>query len=470
MTLGRSRHRLAWMLAGMGLLAGTGPVLAQPAETPGNTASQLNPQDATGAFATTVSYVIHFFPLWSTATFSGFAALSGLQNLLSAPDRITPAFKLLLGPSSDTLYAASFLNLSTEPVILTIPPTGVSYSVVVVDPYEEVIQSGIPPLTPGVYGLTGPGYSGKLPDGVTPIPLPVNYPIMAIRIDTFSSACVDQTVAAATFRASLKMQTLSNYMKNPSGGATQIRPVILYSLSVKAIGDALITQTPILFLKQLQAAVNGPQTPPLSPDDQKLSARFDALFGDGTSQTDQFSAGARKAFALLVNEYMTHTDANNWIHYINQGDFNNHLLERAAGAEFAQVSNTTDTALYYNAFTDAKGQPLNGANLDGYVIKFQPQQIPEAKRFWSISVYTREVENVIRNPINKYHVANCTPGLRKNPDGSLSIYVTRTLPPGVPIANWLPIGTSPFTAWMRIYGPTPGENESYVPPALTLRR
>jgi hypothetical protein len=237
-------------------------------------------------------------------------------------------------------------------------------------------------------------------------------------------------------------------------------------LSVKAIGDALITQNPIRFLQQLQAAVAPPRTPPLSPDEQQLSDRFNTLFGNGATQTAVFSAAALKAFDMIVNEYMTHTGPTNWTHYTNQGNFDGHVLERAASAEFAQVGNTTETALYYNAFKDVSGQPLDGRNPSGYVLTFGPQQIPQVKRFWSVSVYTRETERVIRNPLHKYHVPNCEPGLQKNPDGSLSIYLARQLPEGVPLANWLPIGAGRFTVWLRIYGPKKGYNKTYVPPGI----
>jgi hypothetical protein len=414
-----------------------------------------------------VAYVIQFFPLWMTSQFGQIAAANGMENALSGPDRISPAFKLIAAPSSDTIYAMSFLNLTAEPIIVTIPETTVSYSLVTYDPYFEVLPIGIPPQTPGTYGLTGPGFSGQLPDGITQIPMPVSFPALNFRVDQFSAACADQTEAANVFRASLKMQPLSEYLADPAGGSTQIRPVISYAPlgSVKARGDALITQKPIEFLQQLQATVASPRTPPLSPQEQKLSERFNSLFGNG--DTAEFSAGARKAFNLIVNEYMTHTGPTNWVHYTNVGRFDGHVLERAASAEFGNAGNLAEAAIYYNAFKDVSGQPLDGSNPSGYVMTFRPEQIPHPKRFWSISAYTPETEQVIGNALHKYHVANCTPGLQENPDGSLSIYVATQPPEGVPVANWLPVRSDGFTLWMRIYGPEQGANESYVPPGIS---
>jgi hypothetical protein len=264
------------------------------------------------------------------------------------------------------------------------------------------------------------------------------------------------------------MQPLSKYSMNATGGSPNIRPASFFAPlgSVKEQGEKLIREDPIGFFEQLQAAVESPLAPPLSPYEQKLSGRFKALFDKGNTQTAVLGAAVQKAFALIVNEYMTHTGPTNWTHYTNLGRFDGHVLERAAAAAFAQMANTAETALYYNAFKDISGKPLEGRDPSGYVITFRPEQIPHPRRFWSVSAYTREAEHVIRNGPCKYNVANCTPGLRANDDGSLSIYLAKQLPEGVPSANWLPIGRGEFTLWLRIYGPETSANETYIPPGI----
>jgi hypothetical protein len=260
------RRCLVWGLTGFVVLAGASSSWGQSAQSAERSvAAQEGQQDPAGAFATTVAYVIQFFPLWMTSQFGQIAAANGMENALSGPDRISPAFKLIAAPSSDTIYAMSFLNLTAEPIIVTIPETTVSYSLVTYDPYFEVLPIGIPPQTPGTYGLTGPGFSGQLPDGITQIPMPVSFPALNFRVDQFSAACADQTEAANVFRASLKMQPLSEYLADPAGVRLRFDRFISYAPlgSVKARGDALITQKPIEFLQQLQATVASPRTPPL---------------------------------------------------------------------------------------------------------------------------------------------------------------------------------------------------------------
>ncbi|HET9212603.1 MAG TPA: DUF1254 domain-containing protein [Thermoanaerobaculia bacterium] len=55
--------------------------------------------------------------------------------------------------------------LAAEAVVLTVPSTKTTYSILTLDPYCDIFDSGIPKQTPGTYALTGPGYTGTLPRG-----------------------------------------------------------------------------------------------------------------------------------------------------------------------------------------------------------------------------------------------------------------------------------------------------------------
>ena len=79
----------------------------------------------------------------------------------------------------------------------------------------------------------------------------------------------------------------------------------------------------------------------------------------------------------------------NWIHQDNFAQWGTHYLDRAAGTNYLQWSNSPSSAGYYNAFKDGTGRPLNGARRGYYQLTFSPSQIPDAKRFWSITAYTQ---------------------------------------------------------------------------------
>ena len=106
------------LTAGLALTVGGSPGVAQsvdPDAIAGNAATvpQLSP------FDTTVAYVVQFYPLWFTYYQSQLA--SNNRNHLVGPDRISPIYHYVVAINVDTVYASSYLDLTSEPVIVTIP-------------------------------------------------------------------------------------------------------------------------------------------------------------------------------------------------------------------------------------------------------------------------------------------------------------------------------------------------------------
>jgi hypothetical protein len=415
-----------------------------------------------GAFSTAVAYVSQFYPLWFTYNQSRFAT----HNRLVGPARVTPLYHIVVAINVDTLYASTFLQLAAEPVVLTIPSTKATYSILTLDPYGDIFDSGIPAQTPGTYALTAPGYTGTLPTGITQISMPLDVCVLIFRADKYSSTGEDQIAEAEKFRKTLKLQALSGYLSDPSGGESWVLPEVAFAIPYKTIADNLITRAPITFLKELQTAVASSNTPPMTPAVQALSDRFNTLFGDGGASQSEFSAGARAAHELILDRYLTHTGPTNWITFLNMGDWGPNVVERSSITEFIQYGNGRGTAAYYHAFKDEAGIALDGDNGAGYVLTFSAAQIPQAKRFWSVTAYTPESIELIHNSANKYEVASYEPGLQKGADGSVSIYIAKEQPAGVPAANWLPVSHGRFNLMLRVYGPTGNVTDDYVPPGI----
>lgn len=425
-----------------------------------------------GTFETTVAYVAQFYPLWFTYYQSQVAPI----NRLVGPDRISPIYHIVVAINDDTLYASSLLDLTDQPVIVTIPETTATYSILTLDPYGNIFDTDILAGTAGTYGLMGPGWTGTLPDGVIPIPMPYSHSALIFRADKFSGT-IDKTSEATAFRESLKLATLQDYKDNSDTGATAILTEIYFAAPFKTIADTLALNDPIRFLKQLQVAVGADNTPPLSPYEQQLSDKFNSLFGTGEweftdpAKRSEFAAGVESAHALIVNGYLRHTGPTNWIHFTNIGNWGDQVVDRASITEFIQYGNGIKTAAYYHAFRDGRGVPLDGSKKHsrGYVLTFPKEQLPDALRFWSVTAYTPDAIQLVFNLADKYVVASYTPGLEFNADRSLSIYMSPDLPAGVPAANWLPIPDGEFNIMLRIYGVDPNSNvadNSYIPPAI----
>jgi hypothetical protein len=444
-----------------GISAGAVQVPVDPDAIAGNSqaVSQLSP------FNTTVAYVVQFYPLWFTYYQSQLASHG--RNRLVGPDRISPIYHYVVAINVDTLYVSSYLDLTAGPVILTIPATPPfppkSYSILMLDPYGDLLPASIP-QAPGSYALIGPGgFTGTLPTDVTPITLPVDFSALIFRADKFSPTGEDQIKQADAFRRSL----------TTSVGAAKIVPEILFSVPFKTTADDLIAHDPIAFLRQLQRAVASDHTPTLSPYEEALSNRFDSLFANRNVNRSEFSDGAQAAHELILDRYLTHTDwapstQTNWIHFTNIGDWGNQVVERSSITEFIQYANNIKAAAYYHVFKDANGNPLDGSNPRGYVLTFPRGQLPEATRFWSLTAYTPEAIELVPNLAHKYAVASYTPHLQFNSnDGSLSVYMAQQLPAGVPMANWLPIPAGAFNIMLRVYGPEESvEDNTYVPPGI----
>lgn len=456
------RIPLPAVLALAGALALSAPV---PAAARGPVAGP-----ASGAFATTFQYVTRFYPRWFTYR----QDLHLPANRFFAPNRISPIYHEVVAINDDTLYASSFMNLANEPVVLTVPKTRVTYSLLTVDAYGEIFRTAVAGGEPGTYLLTAPGWSGTVPSGMTQISVPDVFSQWIFRADKFSGG-KDMTAQAKLFRRSLRVLPLAEYQAEPSGGATRVLPEALFGTPYKGIADLETTETPILFLEQLQEGIHASTTPPLSASDQRLSARFDALFGEGgskaTATSAQFERAVRAAHAAIIAHYLAHTVGNQWIHFTNIGEWGNRSLDRDAITEYIQYGNGHTTAAYYHAFRDGAGAPLDGRGNRVYALHFSKRELPEAKRFWSLTAYLPRSIELVPNEAHKYRVASYLPGLQTGPDGSVTIYMSRRKPLGVPSANWLPIPAGAFNVMLRVYGPEgSAEAGTYVPPAIARLR
>jgi hypothetical protein len=412
-----------------------------------------------GAYATAVKYVVTFYPLWFTYNQAKLAT----TNRLVGPDRMGPAFHEVVAPNDDTLYCSTFVDLSQEPLVVTIPTTKATFSLLSTDAYGDVFDTGI--AASGTYALTGPGWNGTLPAGVTQVALPNDFSQMIIRSDKYAGDGTNQIAAAERFRKSLRAATLSAYESNPSSGRATLFPLAAYVIPWKSIADDTIEKNPMKFLKALQTAVASSNTPALSAKDKALSDAFDKFFNASNPDTAALSAGARRAHRMILDAYFSNTGKTNWITFSTIGTTWSDLV-RSAITEFIQYGNSHSTAAYFQAFKDGRGRPLDGSSAS-YVLTFRKNEIPQAKRFWSLTAYTPRSITLISNSVKKYLVGSYTPGLQRKTDGSISIYMAPSQPSGVPAANWLPIPKGRFNVMLRVYGPegTVASN-TYVPPAV----
>ncbi len=94
--------------------------------------------------------------------------------------------------------------------------------------------------------------------------------------------------------------------------------------------------------------------------------------------------------------------------------------------------------------------------------------LPPVNAFWSVTMYDAKTQLLVANPLNRYLINSpMLPDLKKNADGSLTIYIQKDSPGADLEANWLPAPDGPIYVVMRLYWPKDSAlNGAWKPPAL----
>ena len=114
---------------------------------------------------------------------------------------------------------------------------------------------------------------------------------------------------------------------------------------------------------------------------------------------------------------------------------------------------------------DGNGQTLDGSK-HNYTLTFPGGQLPPVKAFWSVTMYDGKTQYLIENPINRYLINSpMLPDMKRNGDGSLTLYIQKDSPGKDKEANWLPAPNDEIYLVMRLYWPTPATEGMSILPA-----
>jgi len=98
---------------------------------------------------------------------------------------------------------------------------------------------------------------------------------------------------------------------------------------------------------------------------------------------------------------------------------------------------------------DGDGNKLNGAN--AYTLTFPGDALPPADAFWSLSMYG-DAMFFVDNPLDRYALGDRS-DLKRNPDGSVTLYLQQEDPGKGKRRNWLPAPAGGFYVTLRMYLP-----------------
>lgn len=453
------RTALGFMLAAAGLAAcGDGGDEGGGVEPSGTAA------DRSGVAAD--AYVFGYPLMLIDATRA--TATSPVNHFRHATRLPTPEDHNIVRVDVDTLYSSAWLDLREEPMLFEVPPIeeGRYWMMQLVGAWSNTVHSvtGVRPRAevdepPYVYAVSAPGWTGRLPDNVTPLPMLSPDAWLIGHVEVKNS---DDLPAAREVQNQLKLAPLSTWNTIAHPPSVLLPPLGRELPPVEKIAamDARAYFDRMCLLME--------QNPPV-PDDE-LTLREFATIGiepggspEGVSDAE-LTAGANEG-KRQITAYLDPGSniRNGWVFDTSVGDYGTNYLMRAAAAMRGLGANLAEEVLYPSLFAtaDDDGVPIR------FRLRFPPGQTPPVEAFWSLTAYTAEGW-LVPNPAGIYSVGHRIPVVF-SPDGSLELAVQYEDPgSAVPPGNWLPIpAEGQFSIVLRLYAPKQVALEGkWAPPPL----
>lgn len=362
-------------------------------------------------------------------------------------------------PNNDTLYSSAWLDLSLEPIILSVPDTNGRYYVMpFMDFYTNVFDYVGMRTTgtgAGSYVIVGPDWGGETPAGLPVISSPTN------SVWLIGRTLVEGEEDLPNVHAIQDQYQLTPLSVWEGTGEAKVKT------DLDNPPPAPDPTDPWNFFQIVNIGMT--ENPPPS-DEASLMSEF-AKIGVGPGQTfdpDRFTeeqkeivlTAMRQARQRDIYKAMSSITVREGFTYLppNMGNYGKDYYLRAFVALVGLGALEPVEAVYFGSVTDKDGNPYDARNC--YVLRFEKEDLPPVNAFWSLSLYEIAPDGrryFTKNPINRYSIGDRTEGLKYGSDGSLEIYIQRRPPSEDKVSNWLPAPSSSdaFALNLRCY--LPGE-------------
>jgi hypothetical protein len=370
----------------------------------------------------------------------------------------TPDDKAIQTPNSDTPYSQLGADLRREPLVISVPAVeaGRYYSLQFVDMYTfnfAYVGSRATGNGAAHFLLAGPRWKGEKPDGIKAvIRSETDFDFVQYRTQLYDPSDIENVKKV---QAGYGVRPLSQFLGQPS---PPVAPVIDF---IKPLSPEQQRTSP-KFFDILNFVL---QFCPTHPSETELMVRF-AKIGIGAGRKFGFDAmtpelqnAVRKGMAEAWEEFAefkrTQMDTGKRTAAEGFGTrsfMKNDYMARMAAAAYGIYGNSKEEALYPAYYVDADGQKLDGSH--SYMLSFTADQLPPVNSFWSLTIYELPASLLYANSINRYLINSpMLPGLKRDADGKITIYLQHDSPGKDREPNWLPIPRGPFWATLRLYWP-----------------
>lgn len=381
------------------------------------------------------------------------APMNSFANIPAYP---TADMKVVVRPNFDTLYSSAWLDLTQEPVIVSVPSTGGRYYLLpMLDMWTDVFASPgwRTTGTEAANFLIAPAcWQGNVPQDVQRIDAPTPFVWIIGRIKTDGPPDYE---AVHKIQAGLKVSPLSAWgkpagpvigkidadvdMKTPPKIQVDTMPAdkyFAYAAELLKRHPPHKTDEPIIArIKRIGIDVGQ------SFDCSKLDPAIQKALMQVPEEAQELMKWKVSTLARVENHWSMNTDT--------MGVYGNYYLKRAIVTQLGLGANLPEDAVYPLNLGDKEGNPLDGANK--YTIHFNKASLPPVDAFWSITLYDADGFQVA-NELNRFAVSSWMP-FKYNHDGSLDLYFQNSSPEESKKANWLPAPKGAFNLCMRLYAP-----------------
>lgn len=381
----------------------------------------------------------------------------GPMNAFTHVREFPPAdFRDVVRPNFDTLYSVAWLDLTAEPMVVSVPDTqGRYYLLPMLDMWTDVFASPGKRTTgtgAGSFAIVSPGWQGKIPGGLQRIDAPTPYVWIVGRTQTngpkdysavnqvqdgFTAAPLSQ-FGKASHRTPVTVDPMVDMKTPPMDQVNNMAAGEYFARAVELlkVNPPHLTDQPIL-ARMRRLGIESGNSFDLAKADTAIKRALERAVPDGLN--------AMKAklptLARVVNGWQMNTDT--------MGVYGNYYLKRAMVALVGLGANLPEDAVYPLNLGDAEGKPLTGANK--YLLHFAKSEIPPVEAFWSITLYDQHGFQTA-NVLNRYAIGD-RDELKYNADGSVDLYFQHESPGRDKESNWLPAPSGDFNLCMRLYAP-----------------
>jgi len=365
------------------------------------------------------------------------------------------AFRDVTAPNADTLYTIAWADVGKEPWVLSLPDMkGRYYLFPMLDGWTSVFQvPGARTTGTGAqtYAITGPGWKGTLPAGMTEYKSPTSLVWMLGRI--YCTGTPEDYAAVHALQDQCKLVPLSAWGKDYTPPAAAVDPKVDMKTAVREQVNALDAVSYFTLLAELMKA-----NPP-TPADADTVARFARIglvpgqdFDKSKLKADFVARIPHIAFDRIMLQLKVGKsvkNVNGWLYDTVTGLYGTDYLNRALVTAIGLGANRPQDAIYPMSMKDADGSDYDGTQK--YVMRFAKGQLPPVKGFWSLTMYDADFF-FVANPLNRYSIS-ARQKLKENADGSTDLYIQNESPGADKESNWLPAPKGRFQLMLRLYWP-----------------